>query len=191
MSKGNLVDSYVLKRNRRQFIEKHFFQWSFDKHDDYIPEKALFLQLTHPMELHYLANIYNCDDGELVLEWILESPLCTRSTTTLLFWRTCPDYYLEFDIEDEQGSGDDCNSDSFKFLRKIIQKYKNNSFSSYQIEFDPKGEIEEITTENAKWSYPKGVYDKISGNRLIVKDYSLLGWLIDSLLYRFTTRPQQ
>ena len=158
------MDSYVLKRNERQFIEKHFFQWSFDKPDDYIPEKSLFLQLTHPMELHYLADIYNWDDGEIVLEWILESPLCTRSTTNLLFWRICPDYYLQFDIDDEQGCTNS-NRDSFKFLRKIVQKYKDNSFSSYQIEFDPTREIEEIRTKNAKWSFPKGVYDKITGIR--------------------------
>lgn len=163
------METYVIKRKRRHFIKEHFFQWSFHKPVGYLPEKSLFLQLTHPAELHYLADIYNWDDGEIVLEWILNSPLCTRATTNLLFWRTCPDYYLEFDIEDEH-SCTDCNSESFKFLRKIVQKYQDNTFSLYQIEFDPTGEIEEIQEMNPKWLYPQGVYDIIKGVRILVEN---------------------
>src|ERR1700761_8698510 len=58
---------YVVSHARQEFIRTHFFQWSFGQPESYVPDKALFLSLAHPADLHYLANIYNWDDGELVL----------------------------------------------------------------------------------------------------------------------------
>jgi len=67
------MPNYIVNIARRLFIEQHFFQWSFDKPDDFLPDRKRFLQLTHPAELHYMANIYNWDDGATVLEWLLGS----------------------------------------------------------------------------------------------------------------------
>lgn len=120
------------------------------------------MQLTHPADLHYLASIYNWDDGHTVLEWILDSPLCARSTANLLFWRSAPDYYLKFNLDDDT-SCESYNYSGFAVIKKIVKKYQTNSFSDYQIAFDPNDEIEEIITENPRWKIPSGVYDKING----------------------------
>lgn len=153
---------YLIPKSRASFITTNFFQFSFDKPDDFLPSKDLFLQLTHPAELHYLAAIYNWDDGHTVLEWILDSPLCTRSTANLLFWRSAPDYYLKCDLGDES-TCESYNFAGYAVVRKVVQKYQTNSFSDYQIAFDPSEEIEEIMTENPRWNIPEGVYDRIDG----------------------------
>ena len=154
---------YNISISQASYIQKNFIGWSFDKPNDYIPDKKIFSQLNHSAELHYLANLYNWDDGSIVLEWLLDSPLCTRSTANLLFWRAAPDWYLRFSIHDLEACPK-FNRDGFIILRKIINKYERNDFSKYQIEFDPTDEIEEIMNTEPKWIYPSGVYDKIEGD---------------------------
>jgi hypothetical protein len=156
------MQNYTIPKKRCRFIKKHFYEWSFDKPDDFTPDRDAFNQLAHPAELHYLAYIYNWDDGHIVLDWILDSPLCTRSTANLLFWRAAPDYYLEFPLDNLEAC-ESYNRDGFIVLRKIVERYNKNDFSSYQIAYDPKGNIEQIMTKDPKWTYPKGVYDKIDG----------------------------
>ncbi len=161
-----MMSTYVLKRARCEFIEKHFFQWSFGQPTEFLPDRAIFQELTHPAELFYLAGIYNWDDGETVLEWVLESELCTRSTANLLFWRAAPDWYLRCDLEDDT-TCPSYNLAGYRVLRAVVQKYKDNSFSAYAIRFDPKGEIETICEKNPKWAFPPGVYDLIDGVEIL------------------------
>jgi Domain of unknown function (DUF4274) len=156
------MQKYIVSSKRCRFIEDHFFEWSFGKSDDCRPDQLIFNQLNHPAELHYLASIYNWDDGETVLLWILDSQLCTRSTANFLFWRAAPDWYLRCDINDLE-SCPEFNRAGLVVLKKIVEKYNNNSFSPYQIYFDPAGEIEPIMEKNPKWSFPDGVYDVIDG----------------------------
>ena len=163
------MSEYVIPASRQKYIAENFFQWSFGKGDDFFPEKEVFLGLSHPAELHFLAHIYNWDDGSLVLEWILDSPLCSRSTANLLFWRSAPDWYLKFDIDD-LGSCPPYNQDGFRVIQKVVSKYLNNDFSDYQIEFDPGNEIEEITSVNPKWEIPRGVFEKIDGVAIMLED---------------------
>jgi hypothetical protein len=157
---------YVVNRPRREFILTHFFEWSFGQSESFVPDKALFLTLAHPAELHFLANIYNWDDGELVLNWILESDLCTRATANLLFWRAAPDWYLRCDLGDES-TCPNYNLAGFRVLRKVLEKYRDNSFSAYAIRLDPKDEIEEVCETNPKWDFPPGVYDVIDGVEVV------------------------
>ena len=165
------MESFKINKNRTKFIKSNFFQFSFnpDSNEDIEPDRKKFEQLRNPAELHYLAYIYNWDDGVTVLEWILDSPLCTRSTANLLFWRAAPDYYLEFDINDEN-SCPSYNRAGFHVIQKVLEKYKNNSFSKSQIKFDPESVIEEIINDNKKWEIPSGVYDKISGVEILVEE---------------------
>ena len=153
------MEKYIIQKKRIAYIRENFFQWSFGKPDGFQPSKDTVLHLDHPADLHYLAHIYNWDDGSLVLEWLLDSPLCTRSTTNLVFWRAAPDFYLKYDIDDPTAYDDA----GFLVLRKIVEKYRKNDFSKYQIDFDPTDEIESIMTKNPKWTFPIGVYDKIEG----------------------------
>jgi len=160
--------NYLFSQNRVNYITQHFFQWSLDKPDGFLPEKALFEKLDHPADLHYLASIYNWDDDPVVLEWVLESPLCTRSTANLIFWRAAPDYYLRYSLDDSIDCPD-WDKGVLSILRKIVAKYSCGQFSAFQIKFDPSDEMETIMTAQPKWSFPAGVYDQIGGAELLVK----------------------
>ncbi len=154
--------TYTISKLRQSFIETHFLEWSLNKPGDFIPDKSLFENLCHPAELHYLAYIYNWDDGSLVLEWILESKLCTKSTANFLFWRAGPDYYLKCDLDDFN-TCDSYNLDGFRVIRNVMEKYRLNNFSEYEIEFDPAGEIESILTKEPRWEIPEDMYSFIPG----------------------------
>jgi hypothetical protein len=163
------MQTYILSKSKCDFIRQNFFQWSFERPADHIADQNLFKKLTHPAELHYLAKIYNWDDGASVLLWVLDSDLCTRSTANFLFWRAAPDWYLRCDINDLD-SCPDYNRDGFMVIQKIVQKYKANSFSDFNIKFDPSGELESIMEKNPKWSFPPGVYDVIQGIEITLGD---------------------
>lgn len=163
------MNRYIVKANRIKFIEKNFFQWSFDKPDDYVPNKEAFNRLNHPAELHYLASIYNWDDGPIVLEWIIDSPLCTKATANLIFWRAQPDFYTGFELNAiNPKDGYDEDYDMLRILRKIIEKNQKNDFSPFNIEFDPYNELEDLKEKSPKWAVPKALYEKIEGVKVIV-----------------------
>ena len=156
------MSAYIISKDRASFVEKHFFEWSFNLPEDSLPDKELFLKLTHPAELHLLAYIYNWDDGPVVLEWILDSPLCTKATANLIFWRSAPDYYLRFDLEGDPKARPS-EAAVLSLLRKIVRRHENNSFHELEIDFDPTEELEDIDTEEPKWTIPGAVYDRIHG----------------------------
>lgn len=160
------MPAYTLSKSQTLFVDEHFFEWSFDLiSDDAIPDKSLFLQLNHPAELHYLASIYNWDDSPIVLDWVLDSPLCSRATANLIFWRSAPDYYLRYDLNDL----DSCpirDREVLSLLNNFVRRYASGSFHEIDIDFDPEAEIEEITTPEPKWEFPAGVYDRIHGLKI-------------------------
>lgn len=160
------MSKYIIQKTRVSFIQEHFFEWSFGKPKSFQPNRDAFSNLDHPADLHFLAYIYNWDDGSMVLEWLLDSLLCTRSTANLLFWRAAPDWYLKYSLNDIEACPSHAR-DGLIVLQKIVNKYHANAFSDFQIEFDPTSEIERITTKDPKWTFPPGVYDKIKGVRVV------------------------
>ncbi len=131
-------------------------------------DHALFLQLNHPAELHFLADIYNWDDDLIVLDWVIESPLCTRATACLLFWRASPDYYRKYDLEKLS----DCpkhDLEVFTLIKKILLRCNQPSFSAFQIAYDPTPYVGYRETQNPKWDIPLFLCEKIEGVALIIE----------------------
>jgi len=162
------TDLYKISKARRASLDETFFQWSFGKSDDFLPEKSSFESINHPAELHYIAYIYNWDDGPEVLLWILNSPLCSRATANLLFWRSLPSYFEESNFDDPSTCPDYCEP-GFVLVVRILEMYKNASFSKVDLRFDPEPEIEPLRKVNPFWTVPGGVYDKIDGLTLDVE----------------------
>ena len=163
------MDEYILTEDRSKFILDNFFEWSFNKDDDYVPDKEKFKELTHPCELHYLADIHNWDDGSLILEWILESELCSRSTANLLFWKSSPVDHLDYELTLDEGEVSYIYLDGIRVIRNVMNRYKNNNFSEINIEYDPKSNLQDMESDDPKWAVPEGLYDVISGTKLIIE----------------------
>jgi hypothetical protein len=155
---------YTLSQGQIDFIEENFFEFSFDNEDE-LPDKSLFDQLSHPAELFYLAHTYNWDDGIDVLQWVVDSPLCSVATASLIFWRSQPDYYRRYNLSGDTSVA--LNDDEvLSLLHSIIKKYENNSFSSIALAFDPAPELESLTAKDPKWDVPNALFKKLDGLEL-------------------------
>lgn len=163
------MTTYIVSKSRRAFLDQYFFQWSFGKPDGFLPSKEAFSSITHPAELHYIACVYNWDDGPEVLLWILDSPLCSRSTANLLFWRSLPSYFEERDFSDPSTCRNYCEP-GFAIVKRVLERYRDEDFSATDLEFDPEGELEPLRRENPFWKVPDGVFDRIHGCELDVED---------------------
>jgi hypothetical protein len=156
------VSTYFISPKMQGFIESNFFEWSFEESDNFLPSKDDFLKITHPAELHFLAYIYNWDDDAIVLKWILESPLCSRATANLIFWRCLPSYFEQADFCDPTTCQNYCEA-GFLLIPLVLSRYKEANFSSSDITFDPSSEKEPVSVKSGKWEVPAGVYDVING----------------------------
>lgn len=162
------MKTYLIPNDKLKLIEDSFFEWSFGKPENFIPDQVLFDTFEHPAELHFLADVYNWDDGHVVLEWILKSPLCSRATVNLLFWRSLPSYFEKSNFEDLSTCPSNCEL-GFTLIKIILDKYKHNHFSKIEIEYDPAEELEEVKNNNKFWSVPKGTYNRIEGIKVVTE----------------------
>src|ERR1700741_51804 len=121
---------YYLSVNKIDFIKKNFFQQSFEGRK---ASYEKFKELTSSPQLHYLANIYNWDDGPDVLNWVIDSPLCDFGTALLIFWRAEPSYYTKYSSVSDAGY----DGEVLHLLLKIISKYKSGHFKYSKIKYDP------------------------------------------------------
>ena len=152
---------FKLCQDKIDFIEEHFFEFSFDNEDG-LPDKKLFEKLSHPAELFYLAHIYNWDDGTEILRWIIGSPLCSEATAALIFWRSQPDYYRRYSLSGDLSTRLN-DGEVLSLLHSIIQKHQNNDFNEIKIAFDPEPELESLTAQNPKWDVPEALFNKLEG----------------------------
>ena len=151
----------IVLPNREEFIKENFFELSFK---DEKPNFKKFKTL-NSTELHFLAEIYNWDDGTELLYWIIESEKCDKGTASLIFWRSVPDYYLgknESEIKEYE-------KDTFNLINMIIKKFKSNSFTKANIKYNPHEDFdfESYKNELTTWNLPSNLTITTKGKRPI------------------------
>lgn len=161
-NKNNLL----ITKERYSFLNDHFYELSFKDEE---PNRRVFDTIDKPEELYLLAHFHNWDDGTQLLEWIIDSPLCDEGTAKLVFWRAQPDYYQEFDSEEEAG----WDKDVYSLLRNILKKIEENQFKTAYLHYDPKkdeGAPNDLSDNpNAKWKIPPFMRNETKGKNIIVK----------------------
>ena len=154
--KQKLNMAHTISQQRADFLEEHFVEFSFEERT---PNKSLFDTITSPPELHYLAHIYNWDDGAEVLSWIINSPYCDRGTAALVFWRSQPEYYTQITDESET----DWATEVYLLLRRIIQNWESGFYARATISYDPRddaGAPRDINERNPEEKWPIPAYLK-------------------------------
>ena len=156
----------MIRPHKILLIKKNFIEFSFDDEadsdDEFIPDFEKFQSL-NSAEQYYLADIYNWDDGPIVLQWIVESPKCDKGTACMIFWRAEPGYYFDFSAdtigEYQKGVWD--------LLQKIITRFKANDFVQSKYEFLPDKEGFRTDWETAVgiWEIPQDLKDGIKGKK--------------------------
>lgn len=143
---------YKVSEKRAKFLDENFFEFSFNEKT---PDKSIFDAITEAVELHYIADKFNWDDGPEVLNWIVNSPICDKGTAKLIFWRAQPDHYTRFADPKEA----DHDADVYELLRDIIDNFENNFYKSERIFYDPRQDsaISDVDyiNPNTKWTIPE------------------------------------
>lgn len=121
--------THTISQERADFLEANFFQFSFEERE---PDRALFNTISDPIDLHYLVHIYNWDDGPEVLGWIIDSPHCDRGTAAMIFWRSQPAFYTEYNQESEM----DLPDGVLPLLQRIMQHWEQGFYQRTQIAYD-------------------------------------------------------
>ncbi|GAA3994257.1 hypothetical protein GCM10022408_00680 [Hymenobacter fastidiosus] len=160
---------------RTRFIVDNFFEQSFQGKE---PGKSQFDKLNSSTELHYLASIYNWDDGTALLEWVVNHSKCDRATALMIFWRSEPDFYTRFNSESEA----DFEADVFRLVRLIVSNFEANKYKKASLEYNPAKEGYDVdyVDPKEKWSIPNNLKISVKGSQVYsVVDImnSLKSWL--------------
>ncbi|MCC3158732.1 DUF4274 domain-containing protein [Hymenobacter sp. 15J16-1T3B] len=167
---------YFLSKSKTEFIQVHFIDTAAK---GLIPDFARFQQLHSAAELHYLADTYNWDDGVSVLDWIISSPRCDYGTALLIFWRAQPDFYTQFESEQEAADEEDI----FRLLRTVIRNWETGFYQHHRIGYDPVAEeLLDFERPDAKWAIPIA-FRLGNPGQAVVAQQALEKWLA-GLLHR-------
>ncbi|UAB73211.1 DUF4274 domain-containing protein [Vibrio sp. SCSIO 43132] len=83
-------------------------------------------------EIHYAAANYNWDDGNFdVLNAFLDHPKCDAGTANMLYWKGSGFHAAKFSSSSQEKH----------FYEKLLSKFKERGFATYQIAFDPYDEL--------------------------------------------------
>ena len=96
--------------------------------------KKSLAEIESPEELHQLAWNHNWDDGIQFLEWMVEHPQCDKGTALLIFWLGEPAFHFRFSKRNEVS---DWAFPTWKFLKKLSERYLEESFAHQKIKTDP------------------------------------------------------
>jgi hypothetical protein len=154
-----LNTAHAISQERVDFLEANFFQLSLEERE---PDRALFDTITDPIELHYLAHIYNWDDGPKVLGWIADSTYCDRGTAAMIFWRSQPDFHQEYTSELEMSLQDGV----LPLLQSIIRNWEREFYQqqiAYNRHDDPAAGKFYPHNPREKWSVPKHLLKPTKG----------------------------
>ena len=157
--------AYSISQERADFLEENFFEFSFQERE---PDRTLFNTITNPTELRYLAHIYNWDDGPEVLSWIINSEYCDRGTASMIFWRSQPDFYTEYNQESEMRLQDGV----LPLLQKIMQRWEQGLYQREQIAYDhredPAAEKDYENNPRRKWQIPMYLIEPTKGKPFLL-----------------------
>ncbi len=119
----------IILPTREKYILDNFIELSVQEKQVDI---TLFKKLSS-IEQYYLADKYNWDDGDEILNLIIDSEKCDKGTASLIFWRAEPDFYLRYTNKTIASY----EIKTFELLQKIVSKFNNNSFKQSRLKFDP------------------------------------------------------
>ena len=118
----------MLTPAQQHFIDEHFYEGA-----DY--QREHFEQLSSSAELHYLFSEHNWDDDNRVLQWIADSPLCSRATALEMFWLAQPQDFQHHKLGKKlRNRADDEN---FTLLQTLLNRYPHGFYAESDLHFAP------------------------------------------------------
>jgi len=170
------MSKYLIPEARKQFLLDNFVEYNFgedDEGNEIQPIKHVFDSITDPAEIFFIAEHCNWDDGALIPQWIIDSPLCTKAAALIIFWTSAPDEYMEFKFGDKimrylrPNEVDEEQTSILNLLQKLVQRFEKNDFCDYQINFDFDYWGCTLHVNSPKWSVGQEFFESIDGVEVV------------------------
>jgi len=168
------MKNYRIPRIRKKFLLEKFKEFSFvvgGNGDDLPADKEAFESIDDPAEIHFIVENYNWDDGPSVLNWIVNSPLCTKASALIIFWSSAPDYYMEFEkgsvLKQFDDKVDEYNTEVFRLLENVVERVEKDNFHELDIYFDSKLWVCKLLVDNPKWFINEELFNKTGSIRIV------------------------
>jgi hypothetical protein len=171
------MSKYLIPEARKQFLLDNFVEYNFgedDEGNEIQPSKQVFDSITDPAEIFFIAERCNWDDGALIPQWIIDSPLCTKAAALVIFWTSAPDEYMEYNFGEKirgynhgPGEIDEHETSILNLLEKLVQRFERNDFCDYKIKFDFKFWGCKLLVNSPKWSVGQEFFKSIDGVEVV------------------------
>lgn len=115
---------YKVSDKRAEFLKKNFYEYSFK---DIEPDFSIIDSIKEPIELHYIANNHNWDDGTELLIRIINNPNCDISTAKMIFWRSDVEGFIS----------DSMKSDNSELINQILKNFEKDFFITQFFYYNP------------------------------------------------------
>lgn len=122
-----MIDT-TLTPAQQHFIDEHFYEGA-------AYTRAHFDQLTTSAELHYLFDGHNWDDDNRVLQWMADSPLCSRATALEMFWLAQPQDFQHHKPGKKLRNRAD--AEIFALIQTLLTRYPQDFYADSELHFDP------------------------------------------------------
>ncbi len=146
---------YKISEKRTDFLREKFFEYSFREID--LDTKTLD-SIIEPVELDFIAKNHNYDDGNEILFYIINNPICDFSTVKMIFFRADVDGYINLKEK----------SFDYELITAIIRNCEQNFYQKEKFYYNPDEDFNalEFDIDRGKNIFPPILFSKPKGRKL-------------------------
>lgn len=149
---------FKISEKRAAYLKHSFFNYSFEGRE---LDVEVVKTIEEPIELHYLAQNHNYDDGIELLQVISSHPKCDVSTAKMIFFRSDVDGF----IKDKKNCGDT------NLIASILENFKNNFYSQELFYYNPDLDPDSLHFDREEFMrqyscYEKSIFSKPKGRKI-------------------------
>ncbi|MDR3025056.1 DUF4274 domain-containing protein [Chryseobacterium sp.] len=148
---------FNVSEKRAAFLAHNFFNYSFEGRE---LDLRIFQSIGEPIELQYIAQNHNYDNGNDLLNLIINHPKCDISTAKMIFFRSDIDGF----IEHKNNCGDT------DLITSILKNFENNFYSRERFYYNPDQDPDSLHFDRQKflnqYQSAEALFSKPKGKRI-------------------------
>jgi len=149
---------FKISEKRAAYLRNIFFNYSFEGKELDI---EILQSIEEPIELQYLAQNHNYDDGVELLKVIISHPKCDVSTAKMIFFRSDVDGFIN----------DKKNCEDTDLIASILENFKNNFYSQELFYYNPDLDPDSLHFDREDFirqysSYEKSIFSQPKGRKI-------------------------
>ncbi|GAA0732604.1 hypothetical protein GCM10009430_45900 [Aquimarina litoralis] len=113
--------------------------------------------------LYQMIMEWNWDSSDSFLNWLVDNPLTDKSTILMIYWKSAPRYFKQFQNRNEVLKKQAYSINDFDFVEKVEKNYLNDFYNSSIFEFEPSFWADEYAEIKLVKPIPEIMFKKIHG----------------------------